>query len=498
MNLSQDLQKIDNFLADYLSVLNSYILAFIRKQELIGHLISGGKALNTMVKRKFQVNTIDFDISVYDKAESQNPSSLSHSIVRDSFGQGITDSLNKALLIEKYRLEPIEKYHNIKVINITYGVANTPFKHYSGFTYKVGHVSIVTQEYGNQSIIDIVPLVREEDSVTYAGINFLSLDDIVKDLTNLMNLIPAKREKYSSRLETIRLAKENNGLSCNYYRYQLTHKYNEINNGEEDDNIRQADNNVKECVKNTIFGVLDPLYPRLLRMIPKRFIIDRDDILRNYQYIYSLSKEDRDIIKEYTGTKSASWNLLLFHNSLYPEERVIEDPKIAQLQRIILNAPPLESNMQVYRISRYYFFKNTSNENLKPGVRQYQATFMSTSYDNELSVNPFLDLFAICCCYLIKIPAGSKVLIIGEASKFSTEAEILLPYGCGLDIEKKSIYNTTSSPGEVFYNELTSYTCNYVTPAEMKKFGYDRTSCIGNDCVPTIGNEKLWNKILKY
>ena len=481
--------RLDRFLMDYLSVLNSYILAFIRTHPEIGTLVSGGKALNTMLKRKYQVTTLDWDISVWNPEYVDVIGSPLHSEARDQFGTKITNYLNKAIVKEKYRLEPIEKYWKVTVLEITYEIASYPFKHYSGFLYRVGHINISTS-LGKEGIIDVVPLPRKEVPTTYAGINFLSLDDIVEDLTSLATLIPSKKDKYEQRLNRIEVARKNGGLSCNYYRYVLTHNY-------EKEETQEADDELRKCVKETIFGSLDPLYPRLLRMIPKRYIINRQDILNSYSYIYSLDKEARNIIRDYTSSKSSTWNLTLFHNALYPNEKVPEDPEINILKRIIDSAPPLEFDLQVYRISRYFFYFDKSNEQLKEGIVQYQATFISSSFDNELNISPFVDLFGICCCYVIKIPKGSRVLILGETSKFSSENEVLISPGCGLKIEDKGIRLVTSTPGAVFYNETTTYTCRYIEPSEMKKLGSSK--CLGHDCLPDSNSDpKLWDKILKY
>jgi hypothetical protein len=448
-----------------------------------------------MVKRKFQISTTDYDLSVFDKTAINILGSPKHEIARDIFGNQLLNVINEAIEKEKYRLEPIEEYHGINVETVTYATGEYPFTHASGLKYKVGHIYFHLSQYGKESVVDIIPLPRKEVPIVYGELNFLSLDDIEKELKFLIDNIPEQAEKYQSRLDKIEAARKKGGLSCNYYRHLLTHE--QANN----EDVEEADTELRACVKNTIFGIIDPLYPRLLRMIPKRFIINREDILNQYRYIYSLDESARGIIKDYTNTTSGPWNLTLFHNALYPNEAVPEDPRIQRLQKIIMSVPPLEFDIQVYRINRYFFFKDVSNQNLKINTVQYQATFLSTTYDNELNVSPFIDLFSICCAYVIRIPKGSRVLVIGETAiaKYSTEYEVLLPIGSGLRIDDKAVHLVTSSPGAVFYNETTTYKCTYIDPAEMKKLKFDKAECLGNDCVPHQNvNSKLWSKVHNY
>jgi hypothetical protein len=480
-------EKLNEFLERLLSILNGTILTTLRYgYGDIDSMVVGAKAINTMVKRNYRTPTIDWDIHVWNGPYAKDLNSTTHSMVRDHLGKVLISALNTTIVTQKYRLEPLLKYYEVRDLKVTYEVADTVFQSYTGALYRVGHINLYSNKFKGESVIDLVPIPHVGDYVTYAGIKFLRLENIILDLKALTELpYHPKKEKYRARIELIRKAYENYSLSCNYYRYQLTHtgkeKYEDV---------------VERCVKKTVMGVVDPLFPRYDREIPKRFRISREDILAHYRYYFSLSSDSKESVKIYSGALSGTWNMILLHNLLFPKEKIAEPGDINLLQKAILEGPKLKQDVYVYKTARYFFLRGHSNYDLIPGIVEPQPFFNSTSYDNELNFSPFMDPFADCCAFVIRIPSGSNVLIIGEQSSVPQEAELLLPYGCGFYITDKKVKQVTSNPGEVFYNEITVYYVDYISPEVMRKRGGSLIpKCIGLDC-PNKTNDDLHSSML--
>ena len=108
------------------------------------------------------------------------------------------------------------------------------------------------------------------------------------------------------------------------------------------------------------------------------------------------------------------------------------------LERLILNSPPTEEEIIVYKVSRPYpdLPLNQPEEAFKDGFEVYQKPFNSTTYDPQFNFLPFLGEDP-CCIYTITIPACSRILAISPIlHAYPHEREILLPFGTTLEIKE--------------------------------------------------------------
>lgn len=315
------MSTVETFLINLLYILNdeiSLILSDFSNSTQIKALVVGTKAANVMLKKSYQFPTIDWDINVW------NPSSTSHEIARDKLGRLLAYILNSALRVQRHRIQILLDQFYISNIEIGYDISPYLYTHYKGFSYHVGHVTVYTDRYSPENIIDLVALPHKGDYVNFGGVNFLKLVDIVTELKNLSDLPDhPKRLKYKARLETIRRAFIENGLSCNYYRYQVIPPPSFI-----------------QCIKDTVMGPIDPLYPPQLREVNRRYIINKSDIINHDKYFTSLPPLNyQGAVKQYTKS-SYVINSTLLTQALYPHISTSTIPAIPLLQRAILNAPP--------------------------------------------------------------------------------------------------------------------------------------------------------------
>lgn len=121
--------------------------------------------------------------------------------------------------------------------------------------------------------------------------------------------------------------------------------------------------------------------------------------------------QKRKSVKDYTGEAYESINKsLLYGTKLSDKNRII----INDLDEIFRNIPPLEDDILVYRgVTVKHKFGVLSG-------------FISTSYDISKAVT-FADKQKQCCIFIIRVPAGAKVIPLEDVSITSNEGEILLP-----------------------------------------------------------------------
>jgi len=116
-------------------------------------------------------------------------------------------------------------------------------------------------------------------------------------------------------------------------------------------------------------------------------------------------------VKSYTDEAYASINNSLIYGTTLPKkfQEIVDD-----LDAIFKDIPPTREEIIVYRgVTRKHEFGVLSG-------------FVSTSYDYGTALG-FADKQKQCCVFIIKVPAGAKVLPVEELSMNSREGEILLP-----------------------------------------------------------------------
>ena len=205
----------EKFLADILSVLNSAIIRTLQNlPKDVSAIVAGGKAINAMLKLPNRVVTVDWDLHPFNPKYVEDLNSPAHDEARDTLGRLLVENLTELFELQLYRLRPILDHYQTTVTEIVYRVNPLP-----GTEYALGRVSFITSRFKRVPAIDLLHLPKPEHYITFNRVNFATLPTLIETLEYLVNL-PGhkKREKNIGRLESIKYAIENDGLSCNYYR----------------------------------------------------------------------------------------------------------------------------------------------------------------------------------------------------------------------------------------------------------------------------------------
>src|SRR5581483_6153178 len=122
----------------------------------------------------------------------------------------------------------------------------------------------------------------------------------------------------------------------------------------------------------------------------------------------------------------------------------------------------------VFRTARYLF----REKDLVSGDVEHQYSFTSSTFDNHINPYGFMDVFSACCVYVIKIPKGSRgLLIIDRNSTFADEHEVLLGYNAELQIDdvqyEQVTYVDVIDPTNIWFNEMKTYFATFV-PGKYK------------------------------
>jgi hypothetical protein len=458
------------FLGDVMTVLNGQIIEILQQlSREVNVYVAGGKSLEVMLKREYMPGkTVDWDVNI-----ASPDINITNEEARDYAGEEIIKALTSLRTNYNFRLDLIEKKYDTKISEFKYEVNPNIFTAYTGDKYTIGHVDIVTDKYGLLGIVDLVPgsFFNVEDFIKIDGINYLDIPALRQTLITLLELPKyKKKDKALKRIQAIDAALEEDGLSCNFYRAHIVQK------GE------AYEEELGTCMRSVVLGPQDPLLPHEVRLF-NRFNISDEDIRRHNKYFKELAPSKRKIVEAYTAGQSAAWNNKLNHNSLFPEEAYELEPEIQKLQNIILSAPPLTKDAYVFMVNRVFYIPHEDrfNTDIEVGEVVKRHSFTSTTFDNEYNPRPFFDLFAPGVAFAIKLKAGSRVLIIGDNSKYKNEAEVLLPFNSNLVIEDKALEEVTYLDGSsLWYDEMVTYFCTYKPEIRKKTVNVSDISLIRN------------------
>lgn len=427
-------------------------------------VVVGGKALNAFLKPEYQLTSPDWDMNVW------NSSNLDDSSVRDEIGQMLAERLQATVEQQRFRIDLLDEYFDLHLERVEYSVNPRPFVHsITGEEFLVAHVNLIVRGLQwPEALIDLLHLPHpERDYVNLNGVNYLNAESGVQQIRDLLDLPTySKRDRALDKIRLFEEAVADGGLSCNWYRYQYAQT--------PDAALRSQ---LASCIADTAMGVPDTILmpqvnPYQLR---RRFHVGRADILRHHLYALFLSARVQNVLAQYTKLESVSINLrLLNHFLLNTAAPVPAEARL--LQRVVLHAPPLQRDAIVYKLGRFMFYQGQTNYGWQVGDVVQQYTFNSTTFDNYLDFQPFIDEGLPCCAFVIRIPRGSRVFIVGRQSSYPAEAEVLLPFGCSLRIDGKQTQNVTYKGQTrrlgVVYNTMTVYRATYVPPrtAEIAEF----------------------------
>ncbi|AVK76813.1 Kinase VIP2 domain containing protein [Pandoravirus macleodensis] len=245
-----------------------------------------------------------------------------------------------------------------------------------------------------------------------------------------------------------------------------------------------------------------------------QFSVSAADVAAHDAYIRALPARTRRALLAYTGPASGPINLALLDRffgsgasvpssaranvDLNADDENENDPlaQAALIQEALLGAPTLMASVHVYKVSRFLYFGGaprcpdgcanmgegpandkrgergtaTTNYGLRAGDVERQWVFNSTTMDAWLDFGPFLDEFASCCAFVVRIPAGTRgALIIGRNSVYPNEYEVLLPYGCAFAVRQRRqasevTYRGLAQRDRIFYQDTVVYEVDYVEP----------------------------------
>jgi hypothetical protein len=397
-------------------------------QQLDEVYIIGTQSINVMVDISYHLPNLQWDINVKNMADADYIFNVIKQYIIDK--KSIFDAF-----FDKYN-------YAIKEINIDKSLSLT--KVYV-ILYERTHKKLLHFNLINFTFLKL-------ESRPYLEINLVKYVDI-KTIYNIIQRNIKRNiyrgpllQKMHERLRVINSAVENNGMSCNYYKYQF------INTSE-----TRLKNNLTSCLKNISIGPHDYELPKKLQRADGRpqFRGSLLDVKAHDTYLRKVTPAIKKIILDYTneGSKRMNSELIRYYN--YESDVVSND--VLKLQETILLAPPLKEDLYVYRLSSIYFTGNTSTYNLQVGDIHYNDIFISTSMDNWYNPSTFVVPFSTCCAYVIKIPRGSHVLIINKHSTMPSEYEVLLPYNSKLKINRVAYTNITYATNHVWYNTTKTY-----------------------------------------
>lgn len=119
---------------------------------------------------------------------------------------------------------------------------------------------------------------------------------------------------------------------------------------------------------------------------------------------------------------------------------------ITHLQTILLNAPVLEQDVYLYKVTTgVYPGLPTTVQTIPIPVKQ--KPFNATTMSRVFNFGKFYDKLTACCYYVIRVSRGNRILYLSEhIHGFPYQDEVLLPFGTTFNV--RYIQNTTQ-PYEV-------------------------------------------------
>lgn len=459
-----DINNVDEFTSRIMYVLNLSIVDTLQNVEFpIKTAVVGGQSLVLMLPRKYQLNSIDWDLHVW----SQDLN-ITDDEARDILGNMMVRNIKKQLTVDPDRVKSIEKYFGVEILDVYYETFPFAFNVlFSGEKkYTLGRLKLLTKKFREISIVDFAGVRHEKDLLLIDGISYLDLHGVAENLNLLSKLTDyKKRDKVIDRASLLNEAIAQGDLSCNYYRTRLI-QYRE-----------QYGTNMLKCISNIAIGPEDLLIPGVSRKYP-RYRFDPRDVINHQNYFLTLDPATKKALFDYTGGSVGSslrWNTQLHSRLIFPDKIIPLDPEVILIQKALLGAPRLQFDMYCYKISRFYFSPGNgiSNFDYEEGYTYEFKDFNSATLDNQLNVRPFMDPFSPGIAYVMKIPRGSKgVFIIGDYSKFPGEREIMLCYGSSIKIDSvtydqityKDIFAKYNASGanvisDLWYDEMKVYNC---------------------------------------
>ncbi|MHB1955661.1 MAG: ADP-ribosyltransferase [Sulfobacillus sp.] len=429
-----------DFLGKVLHVLSPKIVETLQSLPAeVFAVVVGGRAVGALVRSPYVGQPGKWDIAVV-----ANGPSISDALVRDYVGRSIVSAFRDLMQHHRFRLDLIEDFFRTKILEVNYSPTDE-----SGKPGK--RVFASTDRYGRLDLVEFLPLSpKHYETIRIDGVNYLALEPLQRYLKKLLTIpgYPGKQQ-VAKRLESVRAAAGNDRLSCNYYRI-----YRKL---------------PRNCVADTVFGPVDPDFPPAVRPF-SRFSISLADRQRHAKYLRGLPAVARNTVLRYTKGESAAWNNQLNHLALFPGSAINLDPAVEILQKTILNAPPLSAAATVFFVNRFAMLKSTGKSNYEffPGEEDVRAGFTSSSYDDWYDPRPFIDLFSRGVAYAVKVPAGSRVLIVGSFSNYPEEHELLFPSGSSFEVIERREMEVTyhdrlpeSSSLSLWYDEMITYLCRY-------------------------------------
>ncbi|QBZ80774.1 Kinase VIP2 incomplete domain containing protein [Pandoravirus celtis] len=465
---------------------------------LVGTLATGERAYNALVGVPYRTDAVEWDIEAWGAPDAVPR-------VAAAIAQATAETATRQSL----RLDVIDDHFGVHLTGVSL-VASGP-----------AQWDVVVQTTRWDFVLARVRrrAASPPDTVTFDDVTFAGPSVVLRALWSTARdptVYPRTRDRAARLLDAFGRASARSRLSGNLYKSLLLDgpaaRARAVAIGVLSDEPGAARRAMAGRVAATAMGPVDHevidagvpvLHPR------PRFSVSPVDVAAHDAYVRALPPRLQRALLAYTGPASGPINLALLDRFFgsgsdragagnnNDDDNDDNNPLVqaALVQEALLGAPPLTADARVYKVARFLYFgtaapqcdggcpdgdddggdddgsqgRATTNYGLRAGDVERQWVFNSTTMDAWLDFGPFLDEFASCCAFVVRVPAGARgALILGRNSAFPDEYEMLLPYGCAFAVQARRpgevTYRGLAQRDEIFYQDTTVYEVDYVPP----------------------------------
>nr|UDO48059.1 hypothetical protein [Pandoravirus massiliensis] len=476
----------------------------------VGAVVTGERAYNALVGAAYRTEAVEWSVVAWGGAYAS-------ARVASAIGQAVSETAAR----QSMRLAVIDTHFDTRLMGLTLAQEGARFD------------VVVRTERWDFVLVSVQRRTgAPADVVVFDDVLFSGPATVVRGLRTAAgdsNADPFVRRRAVRLAEAFADASARGRLSANLYRYLFlggpAARVRAVAIGALPDDPGAARRAMAGRVAATAMGPIDTVV--IAAGVPverprPQFSVSAADVVAHDVYIRALPARMRRALLAYTGPASGPINLALLDRffgpaaqttSMYPQAASNDDDndnnnaededdplkQAALIQEALLGAPALTSDARVYKVSRFLYFGGaprcpdgcanmgggvggggqqargvaTTNYGLRAGDVERQWVFNSTTMDAWLDFGPFLDEFASCCAFIVRIPAGARgVLIIGRNSVYPDEYEVLLPYGCAFAVRQRRqaaevTYRGLAQRDRIFYQDTVVYEVDYVEPEIM-------------------------------
>ena len=455
-------------------------------------VVEGERAFNAFVGTRYRVDASEWSVGAWTTGNATPPGAIARTVA-SRIARAAAGTVSRQSL----RLAVIDDHFATRLDGIAVGGPEADGRTWS--------VMLSTTRWGRVPLVRVTPRARAPaDRLVLDGVTFVGPTAVMAALRTVAaseSVDPAIRMRASRLAASFERAAGRGELAANVYRHLLIAgaqaQARAVAVGLLPDVPRAARDAMARRVASTAMGPPDRRIVPLgvpLRPPRPRFRASDVDVATHDAYIRSLPAPLRRALLAYTGPASGPINLALidrFFGSGAASAGGVgdgqNDPLVLaeRIQRALLAAPALAHDAVVYKVARFLYFggdrcdacvdgarEPETNYGLRVGDVDRQWVFNSTTLDNWLNFGPFMDEFASCCAFVVRVPRGARgALILGRNSAFPGEHEMLLPYGCAFRVRRRwpgeVTFDGVAQSDRLFYQDTTVYDVDYVPPESI-------------------------------